>query len=98
MEHCVRISEKYFENFAKEKVLKFRKSDYSFSYMPNMTACNSQNMPVAIPGTNEGDVNATIICTSGILENIFNAMGIREFMIPIYAPDAKEKFFSYLDL
>lgn len=82
----------------KEKVLKFRKSDYSFSYMPNMTACNSQNMPVAIPGTNEGDVNATIICTSGILENIFNAMGIGEFMIPIYAPDAKEKFFSYLNL
>ena len=64
----------------REKVSTFLKNDGSFSYMPNMTAANSQGMPVAIPETNEGDVNATTICAYGTHGYMF-------YVLDIDAPD-----------
>ncbi len=55
--------------------------DGSFSYNENSTSATSQGLPVAISGTKEGDVNATVICTVGTLEHMFSALGYPE--VPI---------------
>ncbi len=76
----------------KEKLLTFKKADGSFSYYPHGTADHSQGMPVAIKGSNEGDLNASVICTTGITGNIFETLGLREYMIPLFGEGAFEKF------
>ncbi len=80
---------------SKEKVNKFKKPDASFSYMQRRTSPGSQGMPVALD-TNEGDVNASIICTSGICESIFNALSVP--MPPIFSEQAKQIFLDNLDI
>ncbi len=83
---------------SKEKVLTFRKDDYSFSYFTNKTSDQSQGMPVAVPHTNEGDINASGICSGGIMGNLFGALELRDFFIPIYSPNAYNKFLENLKL
>ncbi len=58
-----------------EKQMIFLCSDGSFSYTERSSSHTSQGLPVAIYGTKEGDVNATVICTTGTLKNMFNALG-----------------------
>lgn len=58
-----------------EKVSQFRKPDGSFSYLIGETAANSEGMPVALPHTDEGDVNASFICICGISNAIFKDLG-----------------------
>ena len=67
-----------------EKLSVFRKTDGSFSYNPDSSSQNSQGMPAAVPNTNEGDVNATIMCTSDILNYIYSALGLGKYRVPIY--------------
>lgn len=83
---------------SKEKVLTFRKEDYSFSYTPSHTADQSQGVPVAVYGTNEGDVNATGICSNGIIGRLYAALGLREFYVPVFSPRAYSKFLDILRL
>lgn len=66
-----------------KKLSVFRKVDGSFSYTPNASSANSQGCPVAIRGTNEGDVNATVICSSDILVYIYSALNVSD-RVPIY--------------
>jgi len=68
----------------KEKVLTFKKSDGSFSYTTTKSAATSQGMPVAIPNTNEGDVNATGICSTGTLGNMFSALGLSSYKVDLF--------------
>ena len=58
-----------------EKQSIFRRDDGSFSYTEKSTSATSQGMPVAVPGTLEGDVNATIICLSDTCHQMFSALG-----------------------
>ena len=58
------------------KAKKFRKDDGSFGYTWNYSPANSQNAPVAVPGTVEGDVNGGTIALVGITGNMLNALGI----------------------
>ena len=76
----------------KKKLLTFKKPDGSFSYYPFGTADHSQGMPVAIKGSDEGDMNATVICTSGLANNLFAALDISDYFIPLFSPCAFEKF------
>lgn len=62
-------------NKTREKISIFRKSDGSFSYGPERCAATSQNMPVALPNTNEGDVNATTISMNGVCGGVVRALG-----------------------
>ena len=62
-------------NATREKLSIFQKSDGSFSYHPNMTSSSSQGMPVALP-INEGDVNATGICSNGTTGLMFEVLGL----------------------
>lgn len=66
-----------------KKLSVFRKDDCSFSYGPIYSSQNSQGMPVAVPNSIEGDVNATVICTSDILGYIYSALGLSDFSVPM---------------
>jgi len=67
-----------------DKLSAFKKNDGSFSYTPAYSSTNSQGMPVAVPKSVEGDINATLICTSDILGYIYNALGLSSEFVPIY--------------
>ena len=77
-----------------EKVLDFRKPDHSFSYCKKETSYVSQNALVAVKGTNEGDVNATIICSSETTDKIFRALELSPFYIKAYTRDERDAFLA----
>ena len=60
----------------REKLLEFRKADGSFSYFKDRSSATSQNVPAAVPNTNEGDGNATALAT-GTVGCIFKSCGIK---------------------
>ena len=62
-------------DITREKTAKFVKDDGSFSYFPTTSGPNSQGVPVAVTGSNEGDVNATYMFISGIPNHIFGILG-----------------------
>ena len=74
----------------KEKILTFRKSDGSFSILTNSTSPISQGMPVAVEGTNEGDVNAATLCSGGTCIRMFSCFGLD--MVPIYSEESLAAF------
>ena len=76
------------------KVLQFLKSDGSFSYLIGETAANSSDMPVALPHTDEGDVNATFICMCGISSSIFQCLGYT--YVPQYTESDMMRFICRL--
>ena len=53
----------------------FAKESGSFSYTPEYASATSQGMPVALPKTAEGDVNATTICLNGLRNHAVYALG-----------------------
>ena len=77
-----------------EKVKKFLKDDGSFSYMPHITGANSQGLPVAIYGTNEGDVNATYIISVAVTSHLFNIFGYK--VIPMFTPADRERMLNII--
>ena len=76
----------------KEKVKVFKKDDGPFSYLPDRTAHYSQDVPVAIPYSNEGDVNATIICTTGTVAWLHHALFLNDFIVPLFTHEDFELF------
>ena len=54
----------------------FRKEDGSFGYFVDKTTNVSQMMPVAVPNTNEGDVNCTTLSIGGILSSMVKTLNI----------------------
>ena len=70
----------------KEKLSVFAKPYGSFSYTPMASAGRSQGMPVTFRGAYEGDVNATIICSSDILGYMYSALELSDVRVPIYSP------------
>ncbi len=57
--------------------LLFKKSDGSFSYLLGENTSVSQMMKVAVPNTDEGDVNSTTLTMGGILHGMLETMGIK---------------------
>ncbi|MBO5010643.1 MAG: hypothetical protein J6D20_08110 [Clostridia bacterium] len=74
---------------------KFMCDDGSFSYTVACSSSTSQGMPVAIPGTKEGDVNATVICTTGTISNMMNALGYDS--IPLLTPSDFNKYLAVIE-
>jgi len=81
----------------REKVAKFLKDDGSFSYYQNKTNYGSMGMPVAVPNTNEGDVNATLICANSTAGYMYQVLGIEEYVPSLYGKSAWYKFLSIID-
>jgi len=77
-----------------DKVITFRKEDGSYSYFRNMSSAVSQRAPVAVPRTNEGDVNATTICVGSTIRSMSEALGIPR--VPVFVPEDGEVFFELL--
>ena len=77
------------------KLEKFKKPDGSFSYLQNRTSHTANDMPVAVMGTNEGDVDSTNICCGGVVGHIF-AMLNRE-MIPFFGESERLRYISIID-
>ena len=75
----VRADAVYAVKITAEKMKAHQKPDGSFSYFENRSSATSQNAPVAIPDTNEGDVNATVIFTYGILDYMYDALGFGSY-------------------
>lgn len=75
-----------------DKVSTFIKPDGSFSYKPDRTSPTSQGAPVALPNTNEGDMNATVICTGGILQNVFRAFDLSKQEVYVFGKPEFERF------
>ena len=78
-----------------KKVSLFVKEDGSFSYYQTECASNSQGLPTAVPKTNEGDVNATMICSQSILGHIFQTLGVSR--IPLYYEADRIEFTMVLE-
>ncbi len=58
------------------KLSLFRKLDGSFSYLQDRSSNTSNGMPVAVPGTNEGDINATLIGGLDTSDRMFSVLKI----------------------
>lgn len=69
----------------KEKTLKFKKPDGSFSYLQEYSTWTMQGAPCAIPRTVEGDMDAGVLGTNSMVWVISDALGMdREDGVPIY--------------
>lgn len=82
----------------KEKALRFKKKEGCFSMAPDQSSGTSQGMPVAVYYTNEGDINANGICSSGTARLMFEALGLKEHWVPIFSKEGKEIFLSALKM
>ena len=80
---------------SKEKISAFQKPDGSFSYCPTTTSSTSQGMPVAISGTNEGDVNATGISSTGLIGYMFKALELGGYKPSLFG---YKEFRRYVDI
>ena len=76
----------------KEKLEIFKKPDGAFSMLPGNSACTSQCQPVAIPNTAESDLNASVICTSGLYNRMCSLLGINSLAPSICSPEGFEDF------
>ena len=78
-----------------EKTKRFRKDDGSFGYTWSYSPANSQNAPVAVPNTVEGDVNGGTIALTGITGPMLSALGISG--LTIYAPSDLKIFLHEIE-
>ena len=84
---------------AKMKTAIFRKADGGFSYHRDRSAFKSQEAWVAVENTPESDVNATVLSTSGLTSNIYQALGVpAEIRVPIYTYHDLDNFLQALDI
>ncbi|MBQ8322023.1 MAG: hypothetical protein IJX92_06635 [Clostridia bacterium] len=65
-----------------DKILTHKRTEGGFSYFEKKPCNASQKAPVACATSPESDVNATAICTTGIVTNIFTALGVKK--VPLY--------------
>ena len=78
-----------------KNLMKFRKPDGSFSYLKERTSHCSHEMPVAVSGTNEGDVNSTNICCAGIVGHIF--VMLKQEMIPFFTEADRLRYVAIIE-
>ncbi|MBO5102217.1 MAG: hypothetical protein J6C39_06755, partial [Clostridia bacterium] len=75
-----------------EKLEVFKKESGSYSYTKDYSSARSQGMPVTLDGMAEGDVNATVICTSDVVSYIYSALCISDYKVPIYTLEDYQRF------
>ena len=70
----------------------FKKPDGSFSYTRSGSSPTSQSMVVAKAGSNEGDVNATILAT-GVPRKILSIITLSDDPIPVFSTEDVAAFY-----
>ena len=83
---------------ARFKTEVFRKADGAFSYHRACSSFKSQQAWVAIKDTPESDVNASVLCTSGLINNIYQAFDAQEYRVPLFSDEDFEIFMKNLKL
>lgn len=78
----------------REKVMLCKRTDGSFSYNTEPHSRFSQKAPVGL-GLNEGDVNATCICSGGLVRNICGTVGLP--LIPVFCNADSDIFFDMIE-
>lgn len=66
------------------KLIDFRKPDGSYSYTKSGSSSTSQGVPIAVPGSYEGDVNAALLGSNDVVGSIYSALGISDYFVPFY--------------
>ncbi len=79
-----------------EQMKNHQKADGSFSYFRDHSSATSQGAPAAVSGQNEGDVNATVIFTCGIVDYMFSALDFSG-KVPLYTDCDRQLFLSLLE-
>lgn len=77
-------------SYTNELLKEFVNLDGSFSTYPDSGASESSGMPIAVPNTEEGDMNATLLATKNIYLGIFNALGLGS--VPIFTTSDRMVF------
>ena len=67
-----------------KKLIDFQKPDGSYSYTKTTSSSTSQGVPIAVPGSYEGDVNAALLASNDVVSSIYSALGISELYVPFY--------------
>ena len=83
---------------AKFKAEVFKKPDGAFSYMREHSVFRSQEAVVSEPNMVESDVNASVLSTSGLVNNIHQAFGIMDYRVPIFSDDDYSVFLENLKI
>ena len=82
----------------KEKTLKFKKPDGSFSYLPEYSTWTMQGAPCAIPRTPEGDMDAGVLGTNSMAWVIFGGLGFgHDDGVPLYGEYEAALFKNIMD-
>ncbi len=81
---------------AKYKTRGFMKPDGGFSFMENRSTHRSQEALVSVEGVLESDVNASVLCTSGLTNAICRSLGCEDVKVPIYTEFDYQNFISAL--
>lgn len=68
----------------KHKLSVFKKSDGSFSYTPKYSSPRSQRMPVAVPNSEEGDVNATELAINATTRAMFSTLELDNYRVNVF--------------
>ena len=80
-----------------QKIYAFQKLDGSFSYGRTSSSATSQGMPVAVPGTNEGDVNATVIASTGLIGNIYSALELGSYKVHLFGEYERRQYMKVIE-
>lgn len=81
----------------KEKLLPFKKESGSFSYCLKASSARSQGCPVTHENMWEGDINATIICSSDILSYVFASLGLSDIRVPIFGEKQMQRYIEIVN-
>ena len=79
------------------KISDFKRDDGGFSYKKTGSSYLSQGMPVAINGSLEGDVNATVISSSLLLGSIYSCFGLSEYRVPIFGECDRQRYVEIIE-
>ena len=80
-----------------EKIIAFRKDDFSFSYTKNYSSSTSQGVPAAVPNSVEGDVNATVISITGLTGNIYAALDLGGYKVQLFTELDRQRYVQLLE-
>ena len=80
----------------RERALLFAHEDGSFSYNKGFSAPNSQGCPAAVLNSREGDVNGTVLGSSGLLDYVYSALGLKSCKVPLFGETERIMFMSEL--
>ncbi len=79
------------------KLSEYLKDDGSFSYTKKYSSATSQGVQAAVPNSEEGDVNATVIATNYMINSIFSSIGLGDVQVTICRTRERAMFYNIVE-